>query len=33
VLLRIALGIVIWSLGPGHLRLKMVKLHHNPRLY
>jgi len=24
---------VIWSLGPGHLRLTLVKLHHNPRLY
>jgi len=24
---------VIWSLGPGQLRLAMVKLHHNPRLY
>src|SRR6185295_4019714 len=27
VLLRVLLGMVIWSLGPGHLRLAMVKLH------
>jgi len=24
---------VIWTLGPGRLRLAAVKLHHNPRLY
>jgi len=24
---------VIWTLGPGRLRLAVVKLHHNPRLY
>jgi len=24
---------LIWTLGPGRLRLAVVKLHHNPRLY
>jgi len=32
-MLRIVLGLVIWTLGPGRLRLAVVKLHHNPRLY
>jgi len=27
------LGVVISTLGPGRLRLAVVKLHHNPRLY
>src|SRR5207248_711534 len=33
VVLRLLLGLVIWTLGPGPVRLAFVKLHHNPRLY
>jgi len=29
----VLLNLVVRTLGPGHLRLSVVKLAHNPRLY
>jgi hypothetical protein len=33
MVLRGILSIMVRALGPGRLRLEMVKLAHNPRLY